>query len=181
MRRLEDIANLKPEILTEYPPQMLMEKIDRAFPEARKPGVIFTYGEKIYNPSLVKLTHELLGHELVHVLQQREQGPDHWWDVYIHNPAFRIAEELEAHQMEYQVMQLVSKYSRPFRRLAARSMAKRLSGPLYGRRISFNDALKGIKERYQSEGPDRSNESSSQFSTASSDTSTGESLGDRCS
>lgn len=111
----------------------LWEEIHAAFPMASKPGVIFTWGDTIYNPSGVVITPELKAHEGVHFSRQTNHPPaiEAWWRRYIADPEFRFAEELPAHRAEYQAFRnRVRCY--PSRAAFANALAQRLASPLYG-------------------------------------------------
>lgn len=81
----------------ERPP--MFDVIDRVFHVAGKP-IIFAWGDTIFNPMRIDITRELHAHEEVH---GDRQGPDivAWWERYIIEPSFRLAEELPAHHAEY--------------------------------------------------------------------------------
>jgi len=44
----------------------------------KKPGVIFTYGDTIYSPSVDKISKDLIVHEETHQIQQEKIGKDKW-------------------------------------------------------------------------------------------------------
>jgi hypothetical protein len=121
-------------IKVERPPNF--EAILAAFPSAGGYGVLFAWGDDIYNPSGVVIPAALLAHEAVHGSRQRGQGghasgPLIWWDRYINEPAFRYHEELLAHAAEYkfQLKDVGSDRNRRARLLT--STAQRLIAPLY--------------------------------------------------
>lgn len=144
MRKIEDILKINFTVHHDRPPNYDM--IFKALPAAAGRGVIFTYGADVYNPSGNPLDPSILAHEAVHVLQQTvDMTPDEWWKTYIQNPAFRAAEELEAHQVEMAMLRHLG-YTRLFRRRAAKHIAQRLAGPLYGKSMTYVQALKAIKE-----------------------------------
>ena len=125
-----------------YPPNYKM--ILKAFPMAGKPGVIFTYGDTIFNPAGTPLTRMLLAHEEVHSTRQgsEELKIMNWWQAYINSLKFRFDEELPAHIAEY-------KAYRPGKHGFSRAgflshVANRLSGPLYGHMLSFEAAAEAI-------------------------------------
>lgn len=121
-------------IIAAYPPNYA--EIKAAFGAVVcRPGVIFTYGKAIYCPS-GRVTPQLVAHEHVHSLRQGDD-PEGWWRRYISDRAFRLAEEIPAHQAEYRAHGLLS---RNLRRFTLATIAKRLSSPLYGSLISFEDA-----------------------------------------
>lgn len=130
------------QVVVGYPPNFAA--ISAAFPQARNTGVLFAYGEIVYNPSGVVIPPQLIAHEGVHEIQQvATGGPSKWWTSYIDDAMFRLAQELPAHQAEF------AHYCRRVkdRNLQAKMLhgiASRLSGPLYENVISFNEARRRI-------------------------------------
>lgn len=120
-------------IVIERPPNF--EEIFEVFPLAAKDGVIFSYGNTIYNPSNIAVTYELLAHEEVHGKRQIAIGVDTWWGFYLVSPQFRYDEELLAHRAEYQKLIEINP-SRQSRRSNVKHVAKKLCSPLYGKMIS---------------------------------------------
>jgi hypothetical protein len=124
-------------IIVDRPPNF--EQIKAAFPDAEKPGVMFAFDGKIYNPSGNVIPPALIAHEEVHLKRQRDlgpnphsttkwSGPDLWWDNYLHDSEFRYNEELLAHVAEFQMQRTRD------RNFVARLMvhtALRLIAPLY--------------------------------------------------
>lgn len=125
-------------IIRAFPP--LYAEINRRFNVRGKP-VIFTWGEAIYNPSNVKIGPELLAHEQVHC---DRQGIDvaSWWERYMHDDEFRLAEELPAHRAEY--AEACKHYQGKALGTALHRMAIRLSSPLYGSMIDYDEARRVI-------------------------------------
>jgi hypothetical protein len=111
-------------------------KIDRAFNVRGKP-VIFAYGDTVFNPTKAEIPPELLRHEEIHLIRQGGK-PEAWWDEYIANPAFRLAEEIPAHVAEYQASVA------HFRTQALDHVATKLASPLYGNLITVADAREAI-------------------------------------
>ena|ERR1700687_16727 len=134
------------EVKFEQPPNY--KEIVKVFPAVKlRRGVIFTYGKIIYNPGRVVLTPALRAHEMVHSRRQGvEDGPSKWWDRYLTDKKFRLAEELVAHQTEYLIA--TDGAGRQVRRAALAQIAARLSGPIYGRMISLDDAKELIKGEF---------------------------------
>lgn len=125
------------------------ERIVAAFPKATDKGVIFAYGDTIYNPSGVNVPPALLAHEEVHGQRQQSVGyapnrlnADVWWEKYITDPEFRYYEELPAHAAEYKA-QLRHVKDRNDRAKLALSTAQRLLAPLYNYGVpkSLNQAI----------------------------------------
>lgn len=128
-------------IITARPPNF--SEILQAFPMAANSGVIFSYAPDIYAPSGRDLPPELLDHESVHIKRQIDMGVEAWWKYYLIDDEFRYNEELLAHQAEYK--KLCEMYTdRRSRRSSLKYVAKKLSAPLYGRMISFQQAQEDI-------------------------------------
>lgn len=124
----------------------MFDIIDAAFDVRGKP-VLYAWGHTIFNPMGVDVGPELVAHEHVHAMRQ---GTDvaGWWRCYIGDRAFRLEEEIPAHVAEFKqicVMQ-ASKWTsrRTMRRVLAGAIARKLSSPLYGELISFDQARKTI-------------------------------------
>jgi len=131
-------------IVRGYPPNF--KQIAAAFPDAKGKGVIFTYGDTVYNPTGPSLSRGLQAHEAVHVERQLafEGGAAAWWTNYIAEPHFRFTEEFQAHLAEFKAW-------RPNRIAGSRAgalhqIALRLSGPLYGRVMDYGSASRLILE-----------------------------------
>lgn len=119
------------EIVVANPPNF--DEIVAVFPFARNPGVIFTLGQTIYNPSAVAISAALKCHESVHGQRQGTNQDEirGWWSRYLNDPQFRLEEELLAHRAEYRAFRSWTKD----RNAVARELeviSRRLSGPLYG-------------------------------------------------
>jgi hypothetical protein len=124
-----------------YPPNL--DRIVKVFPAAMRHGIIFTYGDIIYNPSGVSIPKTLLAHEAVHAMRQKAMGVDLWWDTYIANKEFRFEEELAAHKAEYQAYR---GGAHGFSRAGfLHFVAKRLSGDLYGQIATFDQCVDLIR------------------------------------
>ncbi len=119
-------------VVFDRPP--MFAEINAKFHIAGKP-VIFSWGDLIYNPMRVYIPPHLMVHEAMHGQRQRQRGVEQWWRDYIDSPAFRLDEEVLAHQAEY-VALLRGDSNRRARRGALKRVTKRLSGPLYGGMIS---------------------------------------------
>jgi len=127
-----------------YPPNI--DAIEKVFPMARKPGVVFAYGKVIYVPSGKVLSPEILRHELVHCTRQQQFGLDAWWDFYLRDDAFRYNEELLAHRAEYKEICEQHGMTRQQRKQILKHVAKKLSAALYGKMVTFEKAKKDLLE-----------------------------------
>ena len=119
------------EIVSDFPP--IYDEITSMFTIAKR-GVIFAWGDKIYNPDNVYIPPQLIAHERVH---GRRQGSDihGWWRRYLDEKEFRLNEEILAHIAEMKYL-LGPNPNRQMRRQNLRLIAKRLSNPLYRYHIS---------------------------------------------
>jgi hypothetical protein len=130
-------------IVRGYPP--LFAEIKAAFPAASRPGILFSWGDTIYNPSGVAIPPELMAHEGLHASRQKGD-PESWWRRYIAEPSFRLTEELLAHTTEYHFVLATYGNNRSVRRRALAVIAGRLASPLYGSLISLRDAKIAIAD-----------------------------------
>lgn len=124
-------------IVKSRPPNF--DKIVAAIPAAAGEKVMFTYGDAIYVPNGADVPPWLIAHEQVHSLRQG-QSPDVWWDRYLSDRQFRFTEELVAHRIEWITWVNGGTRNRHDKRGMMKVIAGRLSGPLYGRQVSFDAA-----------------------------------------
>jgi len=130
---------MKQIVVVEKPP--VYDRCDAAFNIKGKP-VLFSYGDKIYNPCGVDIPRELLAHEAVHGERQLELGVEDWWDNYLADADFRFEEERVAHRAEWLVY---SKWCRLEQRGPyLEAVAKRLSGELYGNMATLDEARSAL-------------------------------------
>lgn len=129
-------------IIQEKPPNW--DKISDVFEIKR--GMVFTFGETIYNPDGLPISRPLLEHEEVHSKQQKDYGIEKWWDRYMVDPAFRLAQELPAYQAEYRGLKRFIKDRNKLSKVA-RLLAETLSSPMYGEMISQSEAYNAIRRK----------------------------------
>lgn len=152
-------------VIRAYPP--IYTTLVEHFPIKGKSGILYAWGDRIYNPSGISVPEWLLAHESVH--GERQSHVFHptnpalgtewekdailtWWQKYINDPTFRLNEEVPAHQAEWSVIRdMKIPHDTKERYLA--SMAARLSGPLYGSMISHGEALSLITDKDTRHGP----------------------------
>ncbi len=134
---------MRPEIVIDYPP--IYDEIKIVFPKVGFGGIIYAWGNKIYNPSNVSIPPHLIEHERVH---GRRQGNDieGWWRRYLDEKEFRLVEEILAHATEM-VCLFGPNPNRQMRRQIIKSTAKRLSNPLYRYGISRVQAQVLLKKK----------------------------------
>lgn len=109
-------------------------------------GVIFAYGDCIYNPDKVDLPLFLVEHEKVHFEQQghTREGAALWWGKFLRDPEFRVSQEVEAYGVQYYEMCKLTG-DRNQRAKMLWSLASSLSGPLYNKAITHQEAMRLIK------------------------------------
>lgn len=105
---------------------------------------IFAHGHTIYNPGGGELGPELIAHEEVHFAQQAVIGTDKWWQKFLEDVDFRLAQEIPAHKVEYRTF---CRHNRDRNAQARflRQLGTRLAAPMYGGVISVRDAMKRIR------------------------------------
>lgn len=131
-----------------FPPNI--DRIEQTFPEVRKWPVVYCYGDTIFNPDAkVPVPKHLQVHEEVHSRQQEEYdgGPEAWWIEYLKNPLFRIEQEVPAYAA--QVAYIHQDTGGRKTEQALQTYARALSGPIYGRAISYFSAKQRIKKAMQ--------------------------------
>lgn len=117
--------------------------IHKAFNVRGKP-IIYAYGDTIYNPQRIKVSDHLIAHEGVHATRQRLMGgPEKWWERYIADPQFRLAEEVPAHAAEYAYFSQRMPHGSRLDDISY-EIAHRLASPLYGSLVGIDEARRLI-------------------------------------
>lgn len=139
-----------------YPPNI--DALDAAFQVRRIPGVVFTWGQTIYVPNGRRLSRELIAHEEVHAARQGNLDPtiEKWWENYIADPEFRLAEELPGHVAEYREFCRHVADSNKRAMFLFNTVAKRLCSPLYGGLLTHAEARRKILDAVSVRAPLRS-------------------------
>lgn len=129
-------------IVHERPP--IFDEVVARFPRAAGPGVVFAYGDAIFNPSGVRIAPEIRAHEAAHLARQPAAGgAKAWWHRYLDDAEFRLVEEIIGHRAEYaEACRLIP--NREARVRVGFLIAARLSGPLYGGMITHRAAVAAI-------------------------------------
>jgi hypothetical protein len=121
-------------IINENPPNI--EAIQTKFKLHK--GVIFTYGDIIYNPDKGEIDEFILCHEQKHCEQQGDK-PNEWWNKYLIDPEFRIKQETEAYGEQYKFIKDKIKEKKIVNIMLER-LAGTLCGEIYGNVLTFNEA-----------------------------------------
>jgi hypothetical protein len=138
---------VKQTVVVDKPP--VYEKCVAAFGAETIVGkpILWSWGDKIYNPMDVDIPRELLAHEAVHGARQGFTDAQilDWWGHYLSSPAARLEEEILAHREEWRTYR---------RRNVGRdcgamleAIAERLASPLYGKLITRDGARFAILAR----------------------------------
>ena len=128
-------------IIEDYPPNY--KEIEKVFKVKERLDVIFTYGDKLYNPHKIKIEAHAIIHEEVHVKQQK--NPKEWWDRYLKDKDFRLEQEMEAYATQYAYVKPV--LNTEGQRIFLEAISFELSGELYGDMVSYQKAESGIRLR----------------------------------
>lgn len=130
------------QVVAGYPPNFAA--IAQVLPLAKRHGVIFTYGERVYTgDSEPVVSPALKAHEAVHSQRQTEIGVEKWWERYLAEDAFRLEEELLAHRAEYRAFKGWTKDRNQVAQ-ALHQIATRLSSGLYGTMLTYQQARRFI-------------------------------------
>jgi hypothetical protein len=124
-----------------YPPNI--EDIKKVF--KLNDNVIFTYGNTIYNPNRGNIDLALMAHEQTHSIQQGDKVKE-WWERYLKDKEFRLSQELQAYQVQYQYYCKAIKDRNQRYRFLNR-LAGDLSSEIYGNIISRSEAIKQIANK----------------------------------
>ena len=131
------------EIIHSRPPKYLIQQIIAV---GLKPSdtVVYTVGNKLFNPSGAFISDDIFAHEETHEVQQGA-NPDAWWVRYLIDPEFRVSQEAEAYGTQYAV---ICRYvrDREKRHKVLMELAYVLSGDIYGRVIKHVEAYALIKK-----------------------------------
>lgn len=111
---------------------------------ARWRGVLFCYGNTIFNPNGVAVPAEIIAHEEKHSARQGND-PKGWWDRYLSDVEFRFEQELEGYTAQYRHV-LLSHASRHDRRRALKLCAASLAAPIYGAMVSEKRARQLLQD-----------------------------------
>ena len=138
-KKLQTLQTRTHQISEEYPPNY--EEVKKFFNIADDKGIVFTYGDTLYNPYKFDLPEHLLIHEKVHTSQQLK--PSEWWAQYFTDKDFRLEQELEAYIAQYAFIKKV--YKGKVSKEALTRLALDLSSEMYGNIISYSDAETRIR------------------------------------
>lgn len=129
-------------IIDDYPPNY--KEIADTFNLTGRPGIVFTYGDVLYNPSGAKIDLHLMKHEETHMHEQRKIGRDAWWKRYLVDQEFRLEQELKAYRAQHKCLK--QNYPRDYRRLVTQQIAKDLSSKMYGNIVTKEEAKRLITD-----------------------------------
>lgn len=134
------VTNLK--ISTDYPPNYM----DIVSILGEDKNAVYCYGDTIYNPNNRTITADVEIHEEVHSKQQGDT-PEIWYYKYLHEPQFRLGQEIEAYGVQYAFAKQFAQGS--LLEWLKDKMAMALSSETYGNIISYRDAEQAIRNYKQ--------------------------------
>ena len=105
-------------------------------------GVIFTFGDIIFNPSHAPIDGALMKHEELHS-QQQGADPQRWWKRYLKDKDFRLSQEAAAYQIQYRELKKIVKDRNKLHTYLI-ILSKDLSGEMYGNAMTFQEAYEAI-------------------------------------
>lgn len=128
-------------IVKAFPPNF--SAIAKVFPVKGKPGILYAYGKRLYNPSMIPVTPWIAAHEQVHMDRQiKDPGVVKWWEHYLTDMDFRLEEEALAHRAEF--LEFDKWHTPQDSEHYLGTIAKRLASPLYGSMLSEMKAVQLI-------------------------------------
>lgn len=134
-------------IIIEKPPAWIYDECVKLFGIDKRKGVVWTLGQNIFNPDNVVIPDHLLIHEQTHSDQQSNDDivGKSWWAKYLTDQKFRLDQEIMAYHNQY--LYICSKIKdRNARYRNLHILASDLCGDMYGRIISYTDAIRRIKD-----------------------------------
>jgi len=130
-------------VVIDLPP--MYREIVRRFPAAMSNGVVFTWGDTLYNPSGTHIGPDLFVHEELHTAQQVwVGGPEAWWRRYFIDPAFVLDQEARAYGRQLAWIH-AHHPNRGRRARELHQLARELASPIYGPCCTFAAAQKLIR------------------------------------
>lgn len=123
-----------------YPPNY--EKIVAYLGDVSAHKPVFCYGKSIYNPFGRKMGSDIEIHEATHARQQGD-NPDAWWDKYLIDADFRLAQEIEAYGEQYALAKRLVRGK--LLTWVLHQCAQELSSSAYGSLIGYAQASSKIR------------------------------------
>ncbi len=133
---------IEPKYSTGKPPFNLYNKCKETFGFKLKweDGLVITYEDTVY--SSVPLSEDLQIHEATHIKQQTEMGAEIWWSKYLIDKEFRLSQELEAYQNQWDFIK--KNYNRQNRKYLFKHITKSMAD-LYGGMCTEQEAISLLK------------------------------------
>jgi len=115
-------------------------KIKEKWPAVDPKTIAISYYPDIYCAR--ELAPDFEVHEEVHLKQQETVGVEKWWKDYLADKDFLLTQELAAYRAQGDFIRKKLRMDRNAKVERMRRIARDFSGDIYGRVISFGDALK---------------------------------------
>jgi len=100
---------------------------------------IFVFKDKIFS-NLKEIPYDVVIHERTHLDQQFKIGAKKWIELYITDKEFRLKQELEAYREQLKEVRKTGDREEYAHILV--ECCRNISSPLYGKMITFQEALK---------------------------------------
>jgi hypothetical protein len=142
----QNVANQTPMIRVKHKKPFFFPILAKKF-GVKFEDVAIAFGRTIYTP--VDLPYPIHQHELVHILRQKSSyfHAIFWWIKYIRDPQFRFDEELIAYRRQYNIFANLKENYHNYHRKDQylNNIAEMLSGEMYGKLVTFQEAKRLIK------------------------------------
>ncbi len=117
----------------------IVHLIKLKFPRIVDDDIIMVWGDTVYKSKHIDFPNHLVAHEQVHIKQQKGSKLYGliWLIGYIFSNTFRLNKELEAYRIQYRISGDPK---------VLHKIATDLSSDIYGNLVSFDEAVKLIKQ-----------------------------------
>lgn len=132
------------QVIYEKPPNY--DEILAAFPVIAGKEMFFAFGDRIYAPHRPRvISRDIQMHESAHGVRQFQVGVLKWWDRYLRDTEFRLAEEIIGYGAQYAELCKIEP-NRHARRGNLVLLAGQLASPIYGNLVSRDKAKRLIAD-----------------------------------
>lgn len=135
-----DLTKISDRVKKELPPNI--RKIKKFYPDFDPFKVAVTYYPYIYFQGV--MSPDLFAHEMKHIEQQERITPEKWWENFFAFVPWRLEQEIAAYRSQLHFVKN-RRGDKKVPIMYQRELAGFLSGPLYGRVISYEEAIHILK------------------------------------
>jgi len=105
-------------------------------------NTIFVFEDTVYTNN--KMSYDIVAHEFHHLIQQSRIGAKEWINRYLEDKDFRLEQEIDAYKEQLSVVRKMNDRQEYAHILA--ECGRNLSSPLYGNLITYQEAIKILKD-----------------------------------